>query len=320
MKLFKFCFILFCLLIFSACAERTSFTITLKADGGNVNGAVITLTNIDNESPKVYQKTANGTVTLYKGIVTGTYQLTVEHEDYFPFEKEDIIVKNNDSGFIVDLFVNGPVFIQLIPNFGSARGAKVILGDLEGNQFVGVMDDHTATFKKIAAGEYNISITHDDFFDFSFGGFDAHSLVGNNEIKLYRKGIAGGYVFYDKSSYSNGWQYLETTHAGWEFVSTWDNAFPQIKKINQNGFTDWRLPSKDELNLMYQNLKVKGSEDPYATHVANFRETSYWTDTQRGTFYQYAWCQTFDIGNQWAGHQHISPRQELARVRAIRRF
>jgi len=38
---------------------------------------------------------------------------------------------------------------------------------------------------------------------------------------LYKKGPAGGYVFYEKGSVSDGWRYLEAAPASSEFNAQW---------------------------------------------------------------------------------------------------
>ncbi|HPS61664.1 MAG TPA: DUF1566 domain-containing protein [Bacteroidales bacterium] len=73
--------------------------------------------------------------------------------------------------------------------------------------------------------------------------------------------------------------------------------------LTLNGYTDWFLPSKDELYQMYQNKALIGS----------FYNDNYWSSTENdaGT----AWNQSFYMGTQSAGHKHDSNR-----VRAIRSF
>ena len=71
------------------------------------------------------------------------------------------------------------------------------------------------------------------------------------------------------------------------------------------GFNDWFLPSKDELNLMYTNLKVQG--------LGSFSNSSYWSATEY--LYNYTWKQNFS-----GGGQNSDGKYDTNRVRAVRAF
>tara|TARA_B100001287_G_scaffold141563_1_gene119097 strand:+ start:31771 stop:32403 length:633 start_codon:yes stop_codon:yes gene_type:complete len=81
--------------------------------------------------------------------------------------------------------------------------------------------------------------------------------------------------------------------------------------LNLNGYNDWYLPSKDELNAMYENI---GSGNTLGLgNVGNFALTYYWSSTQINA--DYACKQNFGDGYQgnyckYAGYL----------VRAIRAF
>ena len=152
-------------------------------------------------------------------------------------------------------------------------------------------------------------------------------------------GPAGGIVFYDKGVFSNGWRYLEAAphdlgpvqwgaHGqnvrGTEIMvgggkrntelivehlrrSGETNRAAQLcANYDVNGFTDWFLPSKDELNLMYQNLKRR--------NLGSFGDRIYWSSSQGGT--GLAWGQRFSDGSQSANDFKVS----AASVRAVRAF
>ena len=62
--------------------------------------------------------------------------------------------------------------------------------------------------------------------------------------------------------------------------------------LTSGGYTDWYLPSKDELDMMYVNLHMQG--------LGGFASSGYWSSTEGGSNYD-AWIQDFGTGNQ-----HIS--------------
>ncbi len=119
-------------------------------------------------------------------------------------------------------------------------------------------------------------------------------------------GPAGGYIFYDKGSYSNGWRYLEaapndigrhywednySNHDTSEKIGTGKANTNKCVKVYEggaaracvdyvyNGYSDWFLPSIDELNLMYKNLSKKYPE--------LFSREYYWSSSEYSSYY--AW-------------------------------
>ncbi|NCB20262.1 MAG: DUF1566 domain-containing protein, partial [Bacteroidia bacterium] len=161
-------------------------------------------------------------------------------------------------------------------------------------------------------------------------------------------GPSGGYIFYDKGSYSDGWRYLEAAPASYEFidkvwggsgttvggtgtaigtgesntakiVAKFGNAEPYEKKndyaakicsnlvVTKDGvvYDDWFLPSKGELDLMYQNLKKN--------NLGGFSGDLYWSSSGGDAFY--AWYQYF-----YDGAQDFYGRYNEDRVRPVRAF
>jgi hypothetical protein len=73
-----------------------------------------------------------------------------------------------------------------------------------------------------------------------------------------------------------------------------------------NGYSDWFLPSKDELELMYKNLKRNG--------IGGFAVSLYWSSSEYSSYY--AWRQDFYSGSQYGGNKEDNGY----RVRAVRAF
>ncbi|MEJ7693431.1 hypothetical protein [Daejeonella sp.] len=86
------------------------------------------------------------------------------------------------------------------------------------------------------------------------------------------------------------------------------NASSLCQDLTLNGFSDWFLPSKDELNLLYLKRNV----------VGGFTTGEYWTSShypKTNLHLWLAWFQKFDNGNQGDAQFEL-----LKRVRAIRAF
>ena len=81
-----------------------------------------------------------------------------------------------------------------------------------------------------------------------------------------------------------------------------------------SGYTDWFLPSKDELNLMYQNI---GLGDALGLgNVGGFAFNTYYSSTEAGT--KLAWAQYFY--NPASSAQFGAFKSTVFSVRAVRAF
>ena len=165
------------------------------------------------------------------------------------------------------------------------------------------------------------------------------------DIKPYKigdKGPAGGWIFYDKGSYSDGWRYLEAAPKSTEWTDKqWDSfktliggtetgigtgqsnttkiidiqgtghtyAAQLCDALVYGGYIDWFLPSKDELNLMYKNLKVNNN------NIGGIASDSHYWSSSAGNGYN-AWCQSFSSGHQNYGNEDYY----FVQVRAVRAF
>jgi hypothetical protein len=119
----------------------------------------------------------------------------------------------------------------------------------------------------------------------------------------------GGYVFYVTTDGKHG---LVVATQDQSSSSSWSNAQDKISdpsSHNTNGqkFTDWRMPTKYELNLLYSQKSSIG--------IGDFAADYYWSSTADG--YTLAFCQTFFNGTQ-SNSPIISTT--FQHVRAIRAF
>jgi len=153
-------------------------------------------------------------------------------------------------------------------------------------------------------------------------------------------GPAGGIIFYDKKNNNGGWRYLEVApveaefQAPWSIKGTridglqdtigsgkrntqlitdtfnktsgeWDTAAQKCVELTFGGFNDWFLPSKDDLDQMYGQLKRRNLGD-----LKN--EWYYSSSTISGS----AWVQNFNGGRQdWFGNgnsRYVRPIRQVA--------
>ena len=155
-------------------------------------------------------------------------------------------------------------------------------------------------------------------------------------------GPAGGVIFYDKGNSDDGWRFLEVAPANTEFTAEWGvmgravvgtstgigsgrqntqilvdalrvsnergRAAQRVRELTINGFSDWFLPSIDELNLIYTNLGQN--------NAGGFRNntSSYWSSSQNDNT-SFSWAQRFRDGSRGSYIRNLT-----LPVRAVRAF
>jgi len=85
--------------------------------------------------------------------------------------------------------------------------------------------------------------------------------------------------------------------------SNWRTANKICDDLELNGYRDWYLPSKEELNKLYLNRTV----------ISKFSNSWYWSSTKNSIF---AWVQNFNSGTQY----YYSQNKTKQYFRAVRAF
>ena len=130
----------------------------------------------------------------------------------------------------------------------------------------------------------------------------SHETMISAESAVYSigdRGPGGGTVFI-----SDGDTRMEVS-VNLGFLS-WTAAKNATENYRGGGYSDWRLPTKDELNLIYQNLRRKG--------LGAMGDDIHWTSTEFDA--SNAWYQSFGNGIQRQGNI----RSFSLAVRAVREF
>ena len=125
----------------------------------------------------------------------------------------------------------------------------------------------------------------------------AKDVVASLTLKVGDVGPGGGIVFYIEGN--RAWECSELLGQ-----ATWENAKTLCRNYRGGGYSDWYLPTKDELNNIYQNLRGTGKI------VTNGR---YWSSSPN---FDYAWVQSFSDGDQYSGDLKLP----IYYVRAVRAF
>ena len=206
-------------------------------------------------------------------------------------------------------------------------------------------DNDTHTIPIEAPGTYTLRMVMADHTDTRSVVINARGVTKvsfGGVFTVGQPGPAGGIVFFDKGSYSDGWRYLEAASADIAGTAEWGaferdvgrtttgrgsgrrntqiiadylketgetgRAAQVTQEFRQGGYADWFLPSKDELNLLYVNLKQRG--------LGRFQNGMYWSSSESDRYI--AWVQNFGDGGQWNDSDGYKSRPRY--VRAIRQF
>ena len=138
----------------------------------------------------------------------------------------------------------------------------------------------------------------------NINSLSAQTEASTNTHKI-GESYRGGIVFYVTPNGRHGLiaeTQDQSTACSWynaqDIISTSSNHSKEGQK-----FTDWRLPTKNELNLLYLQKSV----------VGGFANNYYWSSTE--ALFNYAWGQNFSSGYQVADYKN-----NASYVRAIRAF
>jgi hypothetical protein len=154
-----------------------------------------------------------------------------------------------------------------------------------------------------------VELVFDSFLSIRFALIEGNDTSGGAwhfTVGEGTPGPGGGYVFYDKGESSDGWRYIEAAPSSAEFEANWDAAVRKCRNLNVNGVAGWRLPTIDELDLMYKNLALNG--------VGGF-SGAYWSSDEGGNKNNGALVLFFRNGEQ-----RLFNKKAKYDVCAIRRF
>lgn len=167
-----------------------------------------------------------------------------------------------------------------------------------------------------------------------------HTLYANWDLNptLGQKGLADGIIFYDKGEYSDGWRYIEaapfdqTNYTPWspwkilinntqeeigsgknnteEIYNSYNTVGSSSKgaaelcyELKLNGYSDWYLPSIDELEEMNKYSEIMGLSGQY------------WSSSEEGLPYAYFYWYSTN-----SSEKCVDSKSLYKKVRAIRYF
>ncbi len=170
-------------------------------------------------------------------------------------------------------------------------------------------DATTANWLSLTASTCGLSIgdTHQGGIIFYLDATGCHGLVAKatDEAGTYQWSSTNFQTWAYASGIYGGAQNTKKSIARAIAESSTCNAASVCDNLVSGGYTDWYLPSKDELDMMYVNLHLQG--------LGNFANYFYWSSTEGDN--NTAWEQLFSSGGQGSLNKNRTNN-----ARAVRAF
>ncbi len=306
---------------------------------GSANGAIVyqeLQTLLSNAQGLMSATVGNGTVTM------GSFS-NVDWANGSKFLQVDINLGNGWSLIGIEPLnsVSYALYAQQVPVRSSVTGDTLTIGQnsiiipgLSAANFIfGCTNTSACNFNPAATnndGSCHITgqVCDDGNSATSNDQYNAQcACAGTVSYSIGSQGPAGGYVFYDKGSYSSGWRYLEVFPTS--FFGIWGcqgtlvagisntigagdvntaaivaactstNAVARIiDSYSVNGFSDWYMPNNAEMNLISDNL--------FANNIGNIPGPFHWTSSQQNATYGAVYDFEFDFSDIQAKNVNIS--------------
>lgn len=291
------------------------------------------------------------------------------------FEQELLFLPDRRVWYTTEALYYDGWFSSVHPGTYTLRGHELILEleegyALDGNEWSGPRFRPAAAYARVLIwrpdltalidrdqwreiskdGGYKLDTKLQRFAKEDEDGYDRRGyFVLQDEFHVGDTGPAGGVIFYDKGSFTDGWRYMEVARAD-VWVSaliqavTWGSPGTTLDvsstsigagksntewlvdadgsdapaailcaKLEMGGHDDWFLPSVDEVKAMYANQRYGVAAEP----LREYYETGgppppgYWTSSENDG----------DTAWQVLGtHQYAFSKNDIGYVRPVRRF
>jgi hypothetical protein len=202
--------------------------------------------------------------------------------------------QNNDKGLVLQKLtkeqidaIHNPVEGMVIYNLNDKKpqfynGSSWRYFDFNGH-YVGERYGGGIVFYIDSTGEHGMIVAPDDQKSSQWGTFE-------KELGAHGKSIGTG---------KSNTEIIEKAYSKPDIAGT------ICSSLELNGYTDWYLPSVEELNIIYLSIKSKG--------LGNFANDAYWSSSE--TDFNNAWILNF--GNGYPIENNVN---KTYHVRAVRNF
>jgi aBig family protein len=225
----------------------------------------------------------------------------------------------------------------------ATEGARITVITWSSSNTAIIANDGTITCPLYANGTVTLTATISKEDESDTKQFVLEVTNDPYNLSLRDTGPAGGWIFYiNPNAAVDGWKYLEAALDDQSLSQVWIEGGSQtalngntntgigtglantnaivLQAFNDGGgssaaqicldltidvYDDWFLPSKDELNYMYDGLHYSG--------VGGFADDNYWSSSEGND--SNAWFQTF-----FGGNQGYAVKNDSSWVRAVRAF
>lgn len=291
-----------------------SRTVTVRMIDGETATGSYTLT--EDDLSNLAETETVGAIEFNIGAdLNNPFVITISGEEATLYKDESMIVTVNDApaDATIKWFINGVVQTE-------ESSTTITIKGEESTTEAGIELSHGRYWLDVAVNSDGVLNSKTAFLDIP-------------EYKTGDSGPAGGIISYDKGKVTDGWRYMEawtsdetdtyvwatvnqTVETGDEIGDGYNNTYTVLAGENypaaqaardatHGGRGDWFLPSKAELDAMYDNLKVND--------LGGFTNNYYWSssETNDGN----AWRQYF-----YSGIQNYSAKDNYSCVRPVRAF